>query len=477
MKVIRKAKTKKLSNSHKKTKSKQLGGGSKYKNTRVARLRLSQRGGASPTPRRNNNKKRLNGESDEEYVARQLRGYSSLGFSRAYLFNYNLNIILPNSTIVTDNDNIEYNKMLVQLFDKNLIEAIKRIGIARTKQIAESISPPPLPDDLPPPLPPRRQPPRLPDDLPPPRLTNRNVSGAAAAAAQEEPLREPGAIKRGLIRLGQFFARRGAESASASPIKSFTHYWYNTWPDHGVPTNIEQFKTFINMLKHQIESDRTGANTIIHCSAGVGRTGTVFVCLYLLMVKTGGEWTVRNEKEIVDAITYARNFRMLQVQTPVQYNFICNCFGITEPSLINDYKQIHPKLHAVGPSVKDRYQNILPYKKKYITLANGTYINASPANIGRYNFILTQCPIENTIADFHNMIWEKNVSRIVMLTGLNEGSVSKCNDYLDLDLDSDLGNPFTLYGYDFNKLSTLQHEGFQERNYQMTQTQTHSSNA
>ena len=263
-----------------------------------------------------------------------------------------------------------------------------------------------------------------------------------------------------------------SDEESTSPTKSFTHYWYNTWPDHGVPADIEQFKNFIKMLKDQIESDLTGGKTIIHCSAGVGRTGTVFVCLYLLMAVTGGEWHVIDEKAIVEAIKYARQFRMLQVQEQAQYIFICNCFGIEVSIETPLYKPIPKQLFPlVTYSItKDRYSNILPYVNNHITLTNGTYINASHAKIGQYQFILTQCPIRDTrrdtIPDFHNMIWEQKVSRIVMLTGIVEQGRPKCDDYLDLSIDR--GIQFTLNDYKFNKLSTRQLDGYQERTYQMT---------
>ena len=503
MKVIKKAKSKKLSNSHKKTKSKQLGGGSKHKNTRVARLRLSQRGGASAPPRRNNKEKLVeeNGsvESDEEYVERQLEGKSKVEVLRVDLLIYNLNIILTNPATpqlqIAESKTI--GSMLGGLFDERLITAMTEIGYVKVLKIAETILSSkgrnierdiswPILKNLQSRLAENEALPPPPPILSPKRtVTGASASGAFASAStgtrghsKRLNARRGSHTTKGLHAylesLGAAPVSNSSDEESTSPTKSFTHYWYNTWPDLGVPIDINHFQDFIEMLKGQIEGDRTGGKTIIHCSAGVGRTGTVFVCLYLLVAVTGGIWHVKNEQVIIDAIKYARRFRMLQVQTKDQYKFICNCFGIEVPIKTPLYNQIPKQLFplVIYSITKDRYKNILPYVNNHITLTNGTYINASPANIGQYQFILTQCPIRDTIRDtipdFHDMILEQNVSRIVMLTGLVEKGHPKCDDYLDLGSGSDLDIPFILNDYKFTKLRTRQFDGYQERNYQMT---------
>ena len=65
-----------------------------------------------------------------------------------------------------------------------------------------------------------------------------------------------------------------------------TQIQYTVWPDFGVPAETQ---TLINLVKHvrQIINnsmlERQGKiNTVVHCSAGVGRTGT-FIALYQMM--------------------------------------------------------------------------------------------------------------------------------------------------------------------------------------------------
>jgi len=60
-----------------------------------------------------------------------------------------------------------------------------------------------------------------------------------------------------------------------------SHFWYKHWPDQGVP-EINQFWIFINDMYNDIK--KRGGGTVIHCSGGIGRTGTVYVILKLMNV-------------------------------------------------------------------------------------------------------------------------------------------------------------------------------------------------
>ena len=52
-----------------------------------------------------------------------------------------------------------------------------------------------------------------------------------------------------------------------------THLHYDSWPDHGVPADITEFLTFVLRVRQQ----RVGmaVPTVVHCSAGIGRTGVL----------------------------------------------------------------------------------------------------------------------------------------------------------------------------------------------------------
>ncbi len=50
------------------------------------------------------------------------------------------------------------------------------------------------------------------------------------------------------------------------------HFQYNAWPDHGVPLTSREFLDFRDVIGSVKTSP--DAPLVIHCSAGVGRTGT-----------------------------------------------------------------------------------------------------------------------------------------------------------------------------------------------------------
>lgn len=53
---------------------------------------------------------------------------------------------------------------------------------------------------------------------------------------------------------------------------------YTGWPDHGTPMQPEQLLTFISYMRHIHQS----GPVITHCSAGIGRSGTL-ICIDVVL--------------------------------------------------------------------------------------------------------------------------------------------------------------------------------------------------
>ncbi|XP_042592021.1 receptor-type tyrosine-protein phosphatase O-like [Cyprinus carpio] len=106
----------------------------------------------------------------------------------------------------------------------------------------------------------------------------------------------------------------------ADETQDILHFNYTSWPDHGVPTvnAIESILQFVQIVRQQVS--RTKGPIVVHCSAGVGRTGT-FIALDRLMQHI-------QEHEYVDVlglVSDMRSHRLSMVQTEEQYVFIHQC--------------------------------------------------------------------------------------------------------------------------------------------------------
>ncbi|XP_029349587.1 tyrosine-protein phosphatase non-receptor type 21 isoform X2 [Echeneis naucrates] len=102
------------------------------------------------------------------------------------------------------------------------------------------------------------------------------------------------------------------------------HLQYTDWPDHGCPEDLKGFLTYLE----EIQSVRRHTNSIsdpkntnlpvlVHCSAGVGRTGVVILSEITIACLEHNE-----PLDIPEVLRKLRTQRMMMVQTLSQYNFI-----------------------------------------------------------------------------------------------------------------------------------------------------------
>ena len=69
-----------------------------------------------------------------------------------------------------------------------------------------------------------------------------------------------------------------------------TEYHFTFWPDHGVPKFATSFISFIRRVQ-KAHNKAHGVPLLVHCSAGVGRTGT-FILLDSMLERIKAEKTV-----------------------------------------------------------------------------------------------------------------------------------------------------------------------------------------
>nr|CAB3266741.1 sushi, von Willebrand factor type A, EGF and pentraxin domain-containing protein 1-like [Phallusia mammillata] len=258
--------------------------------------------------------------------------------------------------------------------------------------------------------------------------------------------------------------------ATLSMRRNLMHYHFTSWPDFGVPKSPSGMLKFMRKIKH---GSPTGYGAIVvHCSAGVGRTGT-FICIDAMV-----DMMLRESKiDVYGFVSQMRSQRPEMVQTEQQYIFIYNAllehhlYGDTEieatevNSHIDELNQRLPgnvtgmehefrKLTTIriqkeqmragnhpANMRKNRVVLILPYDWNRVILPikngleNSDYINASYIDGYRQKdaYIATQGPLPHTVEDFWRMVWDSKSASIVMLTELVERGQAKCEQYWPAD--------------------------------------------
>ncbi|XP_036834664.1 receptor-type tyrosine-protein phosphatase C isoform X2 [Oncorhynchus mykiss] len=270
-----------------------------------------------------------------------------------------------------------------------------------------------------------------------------------------------------------------------SAEREVTHIQFTSWPDHGVPGEphlLLKLRRRVNAFKNLFSGP-----IVIHCSAGVGRTGT-YMGIDAMMEGLEAEGRV----DIYGYVVKLRRQRCLMVQVEAQYILIHqaliehNQFGETEISLA----ELHPTLGTLKqrdpgnePTLleaefqrlpryknwrtfntgineenkkKNRSSSVIPYDYNRVLVKledesshdqdddnddddssdeedeeSTKYINAT--QIDGYwcqrSLIAAQGPLADTTGDFWQMVFQKKVNTIVMLSDLTEGDQEFCSAY------------------------------------------------
>ncbi|XP_036926813.1 receptor-type tyrosine-protein phosphatase delta isoform X14 [Sturnira hondurensis] len=253
----------------------------------------------------------------------------------------------------------------------------------------------------------------------------------------------------------------------SSEKREVRQFQFTAWPDHGVPEHPTPFLAFLRRVKACNPPD--AGPMVVHCSAGVGRTGC-FIVIDAMLERIKHEKTV----DIYGHVTLMRAQRNYMVQTEDQYIFIHDALleavtcGNTEVPARNLYAyiqkltQIETGENVTGMELefkrlasskahtsrfisanlpcnkfKNRLVNIMPYESTRVCLQpirgveGSDYINAGFIDGYRQQkaYIATQGPLAETTEDFWRMLWEHNSTIVVMLTKLREMGREKCHQY------------------------------------------------
>uniref|UniRef100_A0A4W4EG22 protein-tyrosine-phosphatase n=1 Tax=Electrophorus electricus TaxID=8005 RepID=A0A4W4EG22_ELEEL len=103
-------------------------------------------------------------------------------------------------------------------------------------------------------------------------------------------------------------------------VREIWQYQYLSWPDHGVPVEPGGVLSFLTEVNFRQQAFHDTGPMIIHCSAGIGRTGTIVVID--MLIETISSKGVDCDIDIQKCIQMVREQRSGMVQTEAQYRFI-----------------------------------------------------------------------------------------------------------------------------------------------------------
>lgn len=168
--------------------------------------------------------------------------------------------------------------------------------------------------------------------------------------------------------------------------KDVWHFLFSGWPDFAIPEDSNR-TALLELLKLCAEKNTSPSNPrIIHCSAGVGRSGTFIALEYLLaQVDSGAILDAKDGDDMIyDVVNRLREQRMLMVQMEGQYQFLYEVIRdqLKERQLQASRQQL-PKLQkqTSGMKAKNKASNIDDASKVGDFFSNAKTDESQPATL------------------------------------------------------------------------------------------------
>nr|XP_053633361.1 receptor-type tyrosine-protein phosphatase C-like [Cherax quadricarinatus] len=227
----------------------------------------------------------------------------------------------------------------------------------------------------------------------------------------------------------------------AGVSRNVQHYQYTSWPDYDIPNEAS---SLAQMIRHFQRSHCTGG-TVVHCSAGSARTGTVLQVLLMYEMIT-----IKRNFNPLEAVKHLRECRAQLADSQVHYNFSLQVldeilFGedtiVTAQDLLRSLdsylknssaefirmKALPSPLTYKGSSnprflSMNRNISVLPadFHRVQLQTEHGQpesqYINAvTLTGIHKEALIVTEHPLPVTLSKFWRLVVEKSCSLVLLL--------------------------------------------------------------
>ncbi|KAI0209896.1 Receptor-type tyrosine-protein phosphatase T [Lamellibrachia satsuma] len=233
--------------------------------------------------------------------------------------------------------------------------------------------------------------------------------------------------------------------------RKITHFHFTSWVDEGVPKSTYPLLAFRRLVR-SFDDHNTGP-IIVHCSGGVGRTGT-FIALDSLLDQGQADGQV----DVFSFACHLRTERMDMVETQEQYVFLHHALldGLQTGHLaypVSQYPTVYKRLcvddahmaelqkqfqmlETVKPAkpqpmcevqqtdnqLRRRCHETIPVDNNHPHLSRESPRTSDCVNVvcvdsfRRHDgYLLTQMPLPNTVVDFWRLVLDHNCPTIVIL--------------------------------------------------------------